>query len=251
MMAHLGPVLDAATGEPRLLAATRAVANAVNWYQIYQGEGVDPGLAEGMLAGQIAGQAGILASETLRTGLFLLAPGIHYPLHTHGASEIYYCMSGRLTLQHGTEGTPFELHPGDCSVTPANRLHSLATGEKPVLLIYVWIGDVDAANWWWERRPEGGWWRVNWSRTPDGSWAKTCTEEVTKAHLRQAKADSGSTYSKITRCDQVTPSEITRSSNPSNLARSNQVAWSLILLLMKKSVPRAFEVSWASTARAR
>ena len=186
MMAHLGPVLDAATGEPRLLAATRAVANAVNWYQIYQGEGVDPGLAEGMLAGQIAGQAGILASETLRTGLFLLAPGIHYPLHTHGASEIYYCMSGRLTLQHGTEGTPFELHPGDCSVTPANRLHSLATGEKPVLLLYVWIGDVDAANWWWERRPEGGWWRVNWSRTPDGSWAKTCSEEVTEAHLRQA-----------------------------------------------------------------
>ncbi len=186
MMAHLGPALDSAAGEPRLLAATRAVADAVNWYQIYQGEGVDPGLAEGMLAGQIVGQVGLLASDTLRTGLFLLAPGLYYPLHTHGASEVYYCMSGALTLQHGTEGTPFELHPGDCSVTPTNRLHSLATGERPVLLLYVWIGDVDAPNWWWERRPEGGWRRVNWSRTPDGSWAKTRTEVVSEAHLRQA-----------------------------------------------------------------
>ncbi len=185
-MAHLAPALAAAAGEPRLLAATRAVAGAVNWYQIYQGEGVDPGLAEGMLAGQIAGQVGILASDRLRTGLFLLAPGLHYPLHTHGAAEIYYCLSGRLTLQHGTKGTPFELHPGDCSVTPANRLHSLDTGEAPVLLFYVWIGDIDAPNWWWERRPEGGWWRVNWSRRPDGSWAKTVSEPVTEAHLRQA-----------------------------------------------------------------
>lgn len=186
MMAHLGPALDAAAGEPRLLAATRAVADAVNWRQIYQGEGVDPGLAEGMLAGQIAGQVGILASETLRTGLFLLAPGLHYPLHTHGASEVYTCMSGVLTLQHGAEGTPFELHPGDCSVTPAHRLHSLTTGERPVLLLYVWIGDIDAPNWWWEQRPAGGWRRVNWSRTPDGSWARTRTEVVTEAHLRQA-----------------------------------------------------------------
>ncbi len=186
MMAHLGPALDAAAGEPRLLAATRAVAHAVNWYQVYQGEGVDPGLAEGMLAGQIAGQVGIVASDTLRTGLFLLAPGLYYPLHTHGASEIYYCMSGALTLQHSTEGTPFEMHAGDYSVTPTHRLHSLATGKKPVLLLYVWIGDVDSSNWWWERRPEGGWRRVSWSRTPDGSWAKTRTEVVTEAHLRQA-----------------------------------------------------------------
>ena len=185
-MAHLAPALDAAAGEPRLLAATRAAADAVNWYQVYRGEGVDPDLAEGMLAGQIVGQVGILASDTLRTGLFLLAPGIRYPLHTHGAAEIYTCMSGILTLQHGTEGAPFDLRPGDCSVTPPHRIHSLATGEAPVLLLYVWIGDVDAPNWWWERRPEGGWRRVNWSRTPDGSWAKTRTELVTGAHLRQA-----------------------------------------------------------------
>jgi len=185
-MAHLAPALAAAAGEPCLLAATRAVAEAVNWYQIYRGEGVDPGLAEGMLAGQIAGQVGILASDTLRTGLFLLAPGLHYPLHTHGAAEIYYCMSGRLTVQHGTGGAPFELHPGDCSVTPANRLHSLDTGAAPVLLLYVWIGDIDAPNWWWERRSGGGWRRVNWSRTPDGSWARVGAEVVTGAHLRQA-----------------------------------------------------------------
>ena len=82
MMAHLGPALDAAAGEPRLLAATRAVAHAVNWYQIYQGEGVDPGLAEGMLA----------ALDFWSAGAVSVAPG--------GAScNVFSCQLSVLSCQ--------------------------------------------------------------------------------------------------------------------------------------------------------
>ena len=185
-MAYLDPALDSAAGDPRLLTATRAITSALYWRQVFQGEGVAPDLAEGMLAGQIAGPTGIVASDTCYAGVFLLAPGIHYPLHTHASTEIYYCLSGTLSLQHGIEGMPFGIDPGDYSVTPANRIHSLTTGERPVLLLYVWIGELDTPNWWWERRPEGGWLRVNWSRAPDGSWVKTDAELATEAHLRQA-----------------------------------------------------------------
>ena len=34
-------------------------------------------------------------------GLFLVAPDTDYPLHTHTAPEVYYCVSGKLTLRHG------------------------------------------------------------------------------------------------------------------------------------------------------
>jgi mannose-6-phosphate isomerase-like protein (cupin superfamily) len=185
-MAYLGPALAAASGDPAVVEATRAAACGVNWYQIFRGGGVDPALAEGMLAGQLVGQTGIIASDSLRAGLFLLAPGIHYPLHSHGAAEIYYCMSGTLTIRHGIGGTPFDLTPGEHSVTPVHRLHSLTTGDKPVLMLYVWIGDVDLPNWWWEQNAAGDWLRANWSRETDGSWFKAHVEPVTEAHMREA-----------------------------------------------------------------
>jgi quercetin dioxygenase-like cupin family protein len=187
-MAHLAPALAAAAGAAELLAPVRAVAAAANWYQIYAGAGVDPALAEGMLAAQIAGQAGIVASDEIRSGMFLLAPGIHYPPHTHGASEVYYCLSGTLTLRHGRQGPPFDLTPGQLSLTPPHRLHSLTTGPRPVLMLYAWIGEVDSPNWWWAEDAAGNWRRACWERQPDGSWAKTGDEPVTAAHLAEAGA---------------------------------------------------------------
>jgi quercetin dioxygenase-like cupin family protein len=187
-LAYLAPAMAAMEGVAGVLAAVRAVAPAVNWYQIYQGAGVDPALAEGMLAAQIAGMSGIVESGATRAGLFLLAPGIHYPLHTHGANEVYYCLSGSLTLQHGLGGAPFELTPGKLSNTPPHRLHSLTTGKRPVLMLYAWIGEVDSPNWWWEQDGNGGWTRARWSRNPDGSWAKTGAEPVTDAHRAEAGA---------------------------------------------------------------
>lgn len=189
-MAHLAPALEAASGAVEILATVRAVAEAeaAKWYQIYAGAGVDPALAEGMLAAQIAGQTGIVASGEIRSGMFLLAPGIHYPLHTHGASEIYYCLSGTLTLLHGRQGPPFDLTPGQLSLTPPHRLHSLTTGPRPVLMLYAWIGEVDSPNWWWAEDAAGNWRRACWERQPDGSWAKTGDEPVTAAHLAEAGA---------------------------------------------------------------
>ncbi len=186
-LGHLAPLLDSAAGEPAVLAAARQVAPLLDWYRIYQGPGMDPALAEGMLAGQVVGQAGLVPNAAFRAGLFLLGPGIHYPLHTHAAAEVYYGLSGQLTLRHGLAGAPFELNAGGYSVTPPGRLHSLTTGSGPVLLAYLWAGDVDAPIWVWEDHP-AGWQRVNWARRPDGSWARARIEPVTPDALREAGA---------------------------------------------------------------
>ncbi len=184
--AHLAPALATLGCAPGLADAVRQFAGVARWYQIFEGEGIEPTLAEGLVAGQLAGQVGLVTSDTIRTGLFLLAPGLHYPLHQHGALELYFVVSGRLTLQYGTRAEPFTLGPGEHSVTPSNTVHALTTHQVPTLVIYAWVGDVESPNWWWVEAREGGWDRVCWERQPDAKWIQTRSEAVTDAVLAEA-----------------------------------------------------------------
>lgn len=187
-MAHLEPALAAADGAPALLDAAIEAARILDWHQVYAGGGIEPKLAEGMMAAQAAGTYGCFASQTIAAGLFLLVPGIYYPLHTHPAEEIYYCLSGELEIQHGLEGTPFTIGAGEYSVTPPSRLHALRTKDVPVLIAYTWIGDLRGPNWWWDRDAHGRWQRTAWFRSPGKSWAPERTEPVTDATMAEAHA---------------------------------------------------------------
>ncbi len=184
--AHLEPTLNGLACEPRLAEAVQLLAEAARWYQIFEGEGIEPTLAQGLVAGQLAGQVGLVGADTIRTGLFLLAPHLHYPLHQHGALELYYVVSGRLTLQYGTGSTPFDVVPGEFSVTPSNVVHALTTHEAPCLVIYAWVGEVESANWWWVPGEAGGWERVCWERQADAKWIQTRREPVSQAILEEA-----------------------------------------------------------------
>ena len=185
-MSLLDPALEIASGDPDVLMAARRIAQGLHWYQIYPDGEADTALAEGLLAAQIVGNVGLFASSQIRCGLFLIAPGIHYPLHTHRASEAYYCLSGELEISHGIKTPSFWLGPGGHSITPSNRLHSLTTHRDPALLVYIWIGDVNSPNWWWERQADGGWLRTQWVRRPDGPWVRTVTEPVTAKVMHEA-----------------------------------------------------------------
>lgn len=183
---HLAPALAGLGCSPALAEAVQLFAGAARWYQIFEGEGIDPTLAQGLIAGQLAGQVGLVQSDAIRTGLFLLAPGMHYPLHQHGALELYFVVSGHLTLQYGTRAQPFTLGPGEHSVTPSHTVHALTTHDAPSLVIYAWIGDVESPNWWWVEAGPHGWERVCWERQPDAKWIQTRSEAVTPAILAEA-----------------------------------------------------------------
>ena len=183
---HLQDTLGALGCGAELAAAIGPFAQAARWYQLFEGDGIEPTLAKGLVAGQLAGQVGLVAADTIRTGLFLLAPGLHYPLHQHSALELYYVVSGRLTLQYGTTGEPFHVEAGAWSVTPSNRVHALTTDADPCLVIYAWIDDVESPNWWWVRNEAGGWDRICWERQPNAKWIQTRTEPVTHSILLEA-----------------------------------------------------------------
>lgn len=169
-MAMLDKALKAAEGDATLLPVATEAARVLDWGQIYDGGGLDPALAEGMLAAQAAGTYGCFEGKTIATGLFLLAPGVKYALHTHAATEIYYCLSGIIDIQHGIDAEPFAVTPGNYSITPPDRVHSLSVRSEPVLLIYTWIDELSCPIWLWSQEANGSWLRERWMRKPGESW---------------------------------------------------------------------------------
>ncbi len=188
----LETALAGMAGDAAMVAAARAAAARVGWYRVYDGAdaatGIAPDLAAGMFGGQVAGSRGLIGFGGVLCGLFLLAPGIHYPLHTHAATELYYCLSGNLSVEHGVDGERFTLAPSDHSVTPSHRLHALSTGNAPVLLAYAWVDEQSAPIWMWERDATTplGWRRRSWTRRADASWQCRDDEPVDTESFRRA-----------------------------------------------------------------
>ena len=180
-MSYLSEVTKKAF-DPRFARAARDL----DWSQVYAGGGLDPALAEGMLAAQFVGTYGRYSSLKVAAGLFLLAPNVHYPLHTHEAAEVYLCVSGRLQLRHGIQAATFDITPGQLSITPSGRVHELNTHKEPTLLAYIWIGDLMTPTWWWEQTRTGGWQRTSWERIPGQPWKKTGIEALSDGLIREA-----------------------------------------------------------------
>ena len=185
-MAMLETALKTAQGNAALLPLAIEVARVLDWGQIYDEGAMDPALAEGMLAAQAAGTYGCFAGKTIATGLFLLAPGVNYALHTHAATEIYYCLSGTIDIQHGIDAEPFDLTPGNYSITPPDRVHSLSVRSEPVLMIYAWIGELSCPIWLWSQEANNRWIRERWMRKPGEPWKVEEREVISDAAMAAA-----------------------------------------------------------------
>lgn len=180
--ALLQQALDMLACSPPLAAEVRLIALQMHFYPIMAGAPVSPGLEAGLMAGQLGRSAAAPASM----GMFLLAPGVHYPLHQHAALEVYYCVSGTLTLRHGRHGAPFDVRAGTGSVTPPHRLHALDVGDEPCLLIFCWTGQIEKPIYWWDTDDRGDWHRTRWYRSPEGLYSPQETDPVTSAMLAEA-----------------------------------------------------------------
>ena len=182
---YLAETLDGLACPAPLADAILAFAPTVDWYRILEGASVAPSLVEGLMVGRPEPAP----DSPSRVGLFLIAPGVHYPLHTHAADEVYFVVSGEIDIRHGTTNEPLRIAAPGHRITPPNRVHSLNTGAAPCLIAYVWTGDLAAPGWWWEQDDEGAWHRVRWMRGEDGRWAAQSREPVGEAAWREAGED--------------------------------------------------------------
>jgi quercetin dioxygenase-like cupin family protein len=157
----------------------------LHWYEIFSDPSISEALSRGLISAPISGIRGQLVSEELISGMFLLAPHTHYPLHQHPALEIYYVLSGAVDICHGRNKSPMHINAGDYSLTPPNQVHSLTTGDTPCLIIFTWTSDLANENWWWDEQ-DGIWMRTCWQRDAKGTWKIALEEPLSNDVIAQS-----------------------------------------------------------------
>ena len=93
----------------------------------------------GMLEGYARATLREDGDEGVSLGLVLLGPGVTYPAHHHPAEE-YYLPLGAIRWDHG-DGWVDE-PAGELIHHEPWQAHAMAVDERPVLLAYLWFGEV-------------------------------------------------------------------------------------------------------------
>jgi hypothetical protein len=103
------------------------------------------GMGEGFMASygyvEFAGpKEALFHAEDIRVGLLLLGPGLHYPLHTHPAEEIYHPLTDGGLWRRGTED--WRRVPAGHAIHHAPMMpHETKAAEDTLLALYCWRGD--------------------------------------------------------------------------------------------------------------
>jgi quercetin dioxygenase-like cupin family protein len=155
---HLPAALDALAIDGDLALDIRAVVSQLNWTG-YPEPG--PSWIRNMCWAEIVGRTGSVRSTTLRLGLFLLAPGLCYPLHAHDDDEVYLVLSGETDFEQDFLGQTTRVTAPGLWLTPSRGAHALHTASTPALLLYIHVGVLDGDLWWWQRDGQGHWRRTS------------------------------------------------------------------------------------------
>jgi len=80
--------------------------------------------------------AGVLRSDLLSVGLYLLPAGGADDQKPHNEDEVYYVVSGRAKLRVGDEDYPVQ--PGTVVFVPAHAVHFFHAIEEELVLVVFW-----------------------------------------------------------------------------------------------------------------
>lgn len=100
----------------------------------------------GVICGPDSGPPALMTDAEISFGLMLLGPDTHYPLHSHPADEVYYTVTGPSAWRTGDDPwSPRSI--GEVIHHPSWIPHATLSGDRPLVLLYVWQGDLgtDAA----------------------------------------------------------------------------------------------------------
>ena len=139
--AALAPLLEAvARRDDPLLEALADCASALAW-QTAPPESCPESFAGRHAFVELFGPDGVVAGDDLRMGLFLLEPDVFYPPHRHAAEELYLVLAGQGAWQ--LSDSPFrEMKSGEFVQIAPLEPHAIRTGERPVLALWAWRGDI-------------------------------------------------------------------------------------------------------------
>jgi hypothetical protein len=125
--------------EARLARTIAAGSGALRWGQTYTEADFGSAFMEAYGWTEIFGTRGHFANNAFAGGFLLLGPHITYPDHHHIAEEIYIPLTGGTRWRKG--GGEFVTRlAGEIIHHPSEVAHSMATGDEPLLALYLWRG---------------------------------------------------------------------------------------------------------------
>ena len=90
---------------------------------------------------QLIGPGSIVEHSSVRVGIGVWGPHLHYPAHHHEAEELYHVLAGEPVFTSGT-GDPRTTRPGDAIHHAPWQSHTQDFGAAPSVLLYCWTGAV-------------------------------------------------------------------------------------------------------------
>ena len=142
-------------------AESRAAADALRscigfapWETFYaESDWARPFLGE-IACAALVGPTGIVPSDEVALGLFLLGPQTTYREHAHGLDEVYHVLAGRAEWGFDRQDDRHAFGPGAIAHTAADQRHDIRTGPEPILAAFTWTSDPAAPTY---HRSEGPW----------------------------------------------------------------------------------------------
>jgi quercetin dioxygenase-like cupin family protein len=143
--ARIGPA-EVAIPISEILTTFSALAGQFVWHQNphYVAAPPSPDFLDNYGYVEFAGPGRAIDVNDVRVGVLLLGPRTVYPAHLHAAEEVYHVISGRARWWRLGQEWRFE-QPGAAIHHPPHLPHATACGDEPLLALYCWIGDIQAA----------------------------------------------------------------------------------------------------------
>lgn len=95
---------------------------------------------------ELLGPDGLVASDSVRLGVYGILPGAEYGIRTHPAEEIFVMLAGSALWKRGDR--PYQaLGPGERSYHPPMMPHATKTEALAFMSLYIWYGDISTENY--------------------------------------------------------------------------------------------------------
>jgi len=88
------------------------------------------------------GPRGLLASEAVSLGFWMMGPGIDYPGHAHPAAETYVVLSGAAEWRIGERPVTVE-RQGSVVYHAPHEVHAMSTRSDHIVALFIWAGDLE------------------------------------------------------------------------------------------------------------
>jgi quercetin dioxygenase-like cupin family protein len=145
---HLDAAIAGAQSTPLqdIATAIARLANTSAWTQNpnYLARPPSPSFLDSYGYVEWVGPGRAIDNTAIRVGILMLGPSTEYPGHCHPAEEVYHVVSGHALWSKGS--APWRKEPPGTAIHHAPHIpHATKTLADPLLALYCWSGDIDAA----------------------------------------------------------------------------------------------------------